>query len=293
MIPETRRGTIRPADSGDTAVEEGAGARAFGGNGSMMEQGTYRMPPPVPGLEHATHHHGPDVDTLVSETRTRISRLLEVGYEYGNVLIDSDVFLHNNALRKIRLVALYVDLVGSTKLSQMLPSEKLAVLVGSFMQEMANVIAASRGLALKFVGDAVIGYFVAPGNPQMAAGWAVNCGKTMLDVISRGINPVLTEYGYPELRARIGMDYGENTVIIYGGRSRISHADLIGKSMNMAAKIQAAAGPDQILVGRDVYIRLQPSAQKEFGPMDPKNGVLPYGSDPTGKAYRVYVYRGQ
>lgn len=292
MIPETRRGTFTPTSNGDTAAEGGAGARAFGRNGSMMEESTYRMPPPVPGLAYTSLDHTLDADALVSETRTRISKLLEVGYEYGNVLIDSDVFLHNNALRKIRLVALYVDLVGSTKLSQILPSEKLAVLVGSFVQEMANVIAASRGLALKFVGDAVIGYFVAPGNPQLAASRAVNCGKTMLDVISKGINPVLTEYRYPELRARIGMDYGENTVIIYGGRSRISHADLIGKSMNMAAKIQSAAGPDQILAGRDVYIRLQPSVQKEFEPLDPKNGVLPYGSTLTGKSYQVYVYRG-
>ena len=258
----------------------------------MMKKKPYRMPPPVPGLVHTSHGYTPNTDTLLSETRTRISKLLEVGYEYGNVLIDSDVFLHNNALRKIRLVALYVDLVGSTKLSQTLPSEKLAVLIGSFVQEMANVIAASRGLALKFVGDAVIGYFVAPGNPQLAASRAVGCGKTMLDVISKGINPVLAEYRYPELHARIGMDYGENTVIIYGGRSRISHADLIGKSMNMAAKIQSAAGPDQILVGRDVYIRLQPSVQKEFEPMGPKNGVLSYSSTPTGKSYQVYVYRG-
>ena len=190
------------------------------------------------------------------------------------------------------MAALYVDLVGSTKLSQTLPSEKLAVLVGSFVQEMANVIADSRGLALKFVGDAVIGYFVASGNPRLAASRALSCGKTMLDVISKGINPVLAEYRYPELHARVGMDYGENTVIIYGGRSRISHADLIGKSMNMAAKIQSAAGPDQILIGRDVYIRLQPSVQKEFDQVDPKNAILPDSLARAGKSYQVYVHRG-
>ena len=257
----------------------------------MMEKKTYRTPPPVPGLVHTSYDYTLDTDALLSGTRTRISRALEVGYEYGNVLIDSDVFLHSNALRKIRLVALYVDLVGSTELSQTLPNEKLAVLVGSFVQEMANVIAASRGLSLKFVGDAVIGYFVASGNPQLAAGRAVGCGKAMLDVISKGINPVLTKYRYPELHARVGMDYGENTVIIYGGRSRISHADLIGKSMNMAAKIQSAAGPDQILVGRDVYIRLQPSVQKEFDQMGPKSGILPYSSTRAGKPYQVYIHK--
>ena len=51
-------------------------------------------------MVHASRDYTPDTDALLSGTRTRISRLLEVGYEYGNVLIDSDVFLHNNALRK-------------------------------------------------------------------------------------------------------------------------------------------------------------------------------------------------
>ena len=256
-----------------------------------MDNDAYRIPPPVPGLPHAADDGMLDIDALLLETRTRITKLLEVGYEYGNVLIDSDVFLHNNALRKIKMVALYVDLVGSTKLSQTLPSKNLAAVVGSFVQEMANTIAAYRGLVLKFIGDAVIGYFVTPGNPQLAANRAVTCGKTMLDVISEGINPILTKYRYPALRARIGMDYGENTVIIYGGKSRISHADLIGNSMNMAAKIQGVAGPDQILAGRDVYIRLQPPVQKEFNPLDPRGGAFLYNSVRTGKPYQVYVHR--
>lgn len=249
------------------------------------------VPTPVPGLSHTSYDDKININALLSETQTRMTKLVELGYEYDNVLTNSDIFLHNNALRKIKLVALYVDLVGSTEWSQTLPSEKLAMLVGSFVQEMAIVITISRGLALKFVGDATIGYFVATGNPQLAITRAVTCGKMMLAVISKGINPVLTTYGYPELHARVGMDYGENTVIIYGGRSRISHADLIGNSMNMAAKIQSAAGLDQILVGRDVFIRLPPSVRKEFSPMDPKDGVFPYNSAYTGKPYQVYVHR--
>ena len=248
-----------------------------------MERGT----PSVPGLPYAADDHLPDMDALLYAARSRIGKLLEVGYEYDNALLDSSVFLHNNALRKIRMVALFVDLVSSTKMSQTLPSDKLAMLVGSFVQEMAHIIVSCGGMALKYVGDAVIGYFVTPGNPQLAVIRAIRCGKMMFDVISRGLNPVLEQYGYPALHARVGMDYGENTVIVYGGRSRISYADLIGNSMNMAAKIQTSAGPDQMVIGWDVWVRLPPDTQKEFKLQD---GSFPYNSIRTGKPYRVYVH---
>ena len=46
-------------------------------------------------------------------------------------------------------------------------------------------------MCLKFVGDAVIGYFVAEEIPLLAADNAVSCAKSMLTVIEKGINPIL------------------------------------------------------------------------------------------------------
>ena len=34
--------------------------------------------------------------------------------------------------------------------------------------------------------------------------------------------------------------------------------------MNIAAKIQGKAGPQEILIGEDVYNRIHPTVQKEF-----------------------------
>lgn len=255
--------------------------------GAEREEGSH-MRPVAPGLVHTTHEYTLDTDAMLSETRMRMRDSLEVGYDYHNALIDSNTFLHNNARRKFKSAVMYVDLVGSTKLAQTLPSNKQSIVVGSFVQEMAHVIMEMQGLALKYVGDAVIGYFVASGNPRVAAGRAVQCSQTMLDVIRRGMNPVLAQYRYPELHAKIGIDYGENTVIIYGNRSRISQADMIGRSMNMASKIQNAARPDQILIGRDVYIRLDASAQREFSPV---NADMPYCLTRTGEPYIVYAHR--
>ena len=44
---------------------------------------------------------------------------------------------------------------------------------------------------------------------------AVNCGYSMVKIINEGINPILEEYGYPELGIRVGIDVGENAVVHY------------------------------------------------------------------------------
>jgi hypothetical protein len=39
---------------------------------------------------------------------------------------------------------------------------------------------------------------------------AVNCAKSMISVIQKGINPILNQYDYPDLMVKIGVDFGQN-----------------------------------------------------------------------------------
>ena len=232
-----------------------------------------------------------DSNTLLLQTQKRVWAALKENYQYAGMPDDSNRFLRNNVLKRFNAVVLYVDLVGSTKLALDLPEEKLAIILSSFTQEMASVVAAYGGLVLKFVGDAVIGYFLAAKNSLLAADRAVSCAKSMLTVIREGINPILEQYYYPELQVRIGIDHGENIVVKYGMGKDGSHVDLIGRSMNMAAKIQSMAKPNQILVGEHVYIRLHPSTQKEFEIIIWEDSIWVYRSTNTGGIYKVYVYK--
>jgi hypothetical protein len=38
----------------------------------------------------------------------------------------------------------------------------------------------------------------------------------MIEVIQKVMNPVLTDYGFPKLRVRIGIDFGEVAIVKYG-----------------------------------------------------------------------------
>ena len=232
-----------------------------------------------------------DSETMIKETQKRVWSSLKQGYEYEETTInESDKFLRNLISSRINMIVIYVDLVGSTEITLSLPEEKVAIIIRSFAQEMSTVIKRHGGYVLKFVGDAVIGYFVAEALPLISADNAVNCAKTMLDVIEKGINPILNQYDYPELKVKIGMDFGKNIIVRYGSDRKNSHVDILGPSMNLAAKIQQTAYPNQILIGEDVYKKLHPNTQKQFDQVVWTQTHWKYHDRETGKLYPVYAY---
>ena len=111
----------------------------------------------------------------------------------------------------------------------------------------------------------------------------------MLSVIQKGINPILNQYDYPDLAIKIGIDYGENMIVRYGSDSIKSHVDIIGPVMNIAAKIQSMAKPNQLLIGDDVYTRIHPSIQTGFEKMVWKNNEWKYRRD-TGELYPIWMH---
>ena len=231
-----------------------------------------------------------DSETLILETQKRIWAALKKGYEYQGSRDESEKFLRANVFSRIDMMVIYVDLVGSTTMTLELPEERLAIIISSFAQEMAAVIRRYNGFVLKFAGDAIIGYFIAEEDSLRAADNVVNCAKSMISVIDKGINPILNQYDYPDLMVKIGIDFGKNIVVRYGADAKRSHVDLMGPAMNIASKIQAMAKPNQILVGDDVYTRLHPSTQKHFKEIIWQNNEWKYRSRVTGEIYKVFEF---
>lgn len=237
-------------------------------------------------------HQTLDSDTMILETQKRVWGALKKGYEYSGLIDESEKFLRKNIFSKLDMVVLYVDLVGSTTMTLEMPAEKIAIIMSSFAQEMAAVIRQHQGYVLKFVGDAVIGYFVGDGKGLLSADNAVSCARSMISVIQKGINPILNQYDYPDLMVKVGVDFGQNIVVRYGADVENSHVDLMGPAMNIASKIQNMAKPNQILIGHDVYERLHPKTQKQFVKILWKKDEWKYRSRVTGELYDVYEFRG-
>ncbi|MDP6857552.1 MAG: adenylate/guanylate cyclase domain-containing protein, partial [Candidatus Nitrosopelagicus sp.] len=145
-----------------------------------------------------------DSETMIQETQKRIWKSLKHGIEYDATVDRSDAFLRQHVNEKIHMVVLFVDLVGSTNISLTLPEEKVAIIISSFAQEMALAIKQHNGFVLKFVGDAVIGYFMHT-SVLIAADNAVSCAQRMIQIMNHGVNPILNNYDYPDLLLHIGL----------------------------------------------------------------------------------------
>lgn len=234
--------------------------------------------------------------TLIKNVQNRINKALEKGYEYTRIVDSSENFLRKRVFQQINMAVLYVDLVGSTKMSMELPPDKLSILVSSFSQEMAYVIAAHNGYVLKFVGDAVIGYFVEDETSSFqTVDNAVGCAESMIKVVKQGINPILIKKaGLSEIHIKIGIDFGKNVVVRYGADEKKAYVDLLGPTMNVASKIQDLAKPNQILVGQEIHDRLHPSIQEFF--LDVTKEFADSWQHPSNNSeqvYRLYRYKSR
>ena len=190
----------------------------------------------------------------VKSSHDRITKSIEQGFMYHHLaLARSEKFLRKHDSKRLPMFVLYVDLVSSTKMSSELEPEIFNTLIRIFSQEMSYVIEQHDGYVLKFVGDAVLSYFL-PSSKMPDK--IITCAKTMHKIIEHAINPILEKKHYPKLEIKISMDFGDCSVVRYGSDKIKSHIDLIGLTLNLAAKMQQITKPGSITIGEYVYEKL-------------------------------------
>src|ERR687892_974553 len=176
-------------------------------------------------------------------------------------------FLLSHVSSKILLIIIYADLVGSTTMSMTLSIDKLVDVIRVFVHEISHVIDSYGGYVLKYAGDAVISFFPGRVNSNedeyLASDTSVECGKSIINVIKETNKTFNKKFGYPELFTKIGIDAGENAIVQYG-YDQGSPIDILGYSMNIAAKITSLTGANKVTIGENVYKSLDHKTQEEF-----------------------------
>jgi adenylate cyclase len=250
-----------------------------------------------------------DLDSAIRMAQSRVWKALKVAPEFDISFKETHNVLERFAKSKVTLVILHIDLVGSTKLSMTLPVDRLATIIQAFTQEMSLMIAAYGGYVLKYVGDAILAFFVVADNYDLYLPCtnAVYCARSMIKVMRQGINPILNQYDYPEMSVRVGIDVGENVIVQFGWDSlnyiadskedknngnqiliKKPHLDILGYTISIATKMTALARPDQIVIGQSVYNSLDDSQKSNFKVLPVSPEVWNYVSENTGNIYRLY-----
>jgi len=138
--------------------------------------------------------------------------------------------------RKVATV-LFADLVGSTELGGTQDPERTRAMLDRFYDAMAAEIEGAGGTVEKFVGDAVMAAFGAPAAQEDHAERALHAALSM----RRRLQALFED----RLALRIGVNSGEVVV----GRPREGSSFVTGDAVNVAARLEQAAQPGEILVG--------------------------------------------
>lgn len=105
-----------------------------------------------------------NIEQAIKSAETRIWKALKSEPVFTISTEEAKGILKKLANSKVPLVILHVDLVGSTRLSMSIPLDRLTTIMQAFTQEMSIVVNMYGGYVLKYIGDAVIGFFVPGGS---------------------------------------------------------------------------------------------------------------------------------
>jgi adenylate cyclase len=259
-----------------------------------------------------------DVDSVIKDSQVRIWKSLKANPEFNISLNESQKVLEKFMESKIRLVILNIDLVGSTKMSLNLSIDRLTTIIRAFAQEMTILLSLYGGYVLKYIGDAVLAFFVVDttntkdsyddeNKPTTVSSGidnfdslsytnVISCAYTMIKVIQEGINPILNQNDYPDLKVRIGIEFGEIAVVMYGVdideyKNTIlkrPHLDLIGYTISIAVKMTSHAKPDHIVIGEELFGKLHGKLKDTFKQLSTNPDIWNYSTETTGKIYSLY-----
>ena len=142
---------------------------------------------------------------------------------------------------------LFADIRGFTRLSEVLPPEKLVAAINGCFEVLDEAIARYGGEVDKFLGDAVMATFGAPIAHDDDPRRAVLAALDMQSAISH-MNARLRKQIGCELEMRIGINTG---VVLAGpiGSRRKRAFTVMGDAVNVAARLEHAAPVGSILVG--------------------------------------------
>lgn len=148
-----------------------------------------------------------------------------------------------------KVTVLMSDVRGFSALSEWLPPEKVVALLNHYLGAMADVIDQYKGTINEFIGDGIFVMFGAPVSRPDDAQRAIACAIAMQQAMTT-VNEQNHQIGLPAIEMGIGINTGEVVVGNVGSQRRAKYT-VIGRHVNLAARIESYTVGGQILVSED------------------------------------------
>jgi class 3 adenylate cyclase/tetratricopeptide (TPR) repeat protein len=159
------------------------------------------------------------------------------------------------------VTVLFCDVTGSTALGESVDPEAVRALLARYFERMKAIVERHGGTLEKFIGDAVMAVFGVPVVHEDDALRSVRAAAEM--------RAALPELG---VLARIGVNTGE---VVTGTTERLATGDAV----NVAARLEQAASPGEILIGEATLGLIRDAVEVEaLEPLPVKGKREPVGA---------------
>lgn len=197
----------------------------------------------------------------------------------------------------LNLTIMYIDIVNFTGISanNTDSQQRLLIQLDFLFNELFRVVLSHGGKIEKNTGDGLMAYFDnADGKESVVK--AIESALLMTAMSEHITQPIFRSTSQSQLEFRITIDYGLITIARIGLHSKFRSLVAIGKTANLAAKIQEVAGANEIVLGRDAYKKL-PEELKKFTRLhkpityNVRKGRESIPSDQ--KVYATHIFKGR
>lgn len=157
----------------------------------------------------------------------------------------------DNAERR-HLTVMFADLVGSSEMSTRMDPEDLRELMREFQNVSTAAIERFSGFVARYMGDGVLAYFGYPQAHEDDPERSVRAGLELVR-LTAALNGRLSVDKKNTLRVRVGIATGPVVVGDLIGEGVSSERAVVGETPNIAARIEASAPIDSVVVGEDTH----------------------------------------
>jgi adenylate cyclase len=146
------------------------------------------------------------------------------------------------------VTVLFADVVAFTPLAEKLGPEDVVTILNELFTILTGIVFRHGGTVDKFVGDCVMAIWGAPAPQPDHAARALAAAEDMLTWLEVGNATWRDRFGVT-INLAIGVNTGEAVVGNIGSKTRMEYT-AIGDAVNLAARLEALARPQQVLVSQ-------------------------------------------
>ncbi len=196
--------------------------------------------------------------SLVQETKVRAALSRYLADDVVELVVADPSRLKLGGEQRL-VTVLFADVVGFTRLSEALPPQTIVAVLNELFTFATEIVRQQGGIVDKFIGDCVMAVWGVPESGPDDAKRALEAAEALRRWAEVGNRRWSRLYGV-EVHLAMGLHTGLVVAGNVGSEQRMDYT-VIGDTVNVAARLESVAAPDQILVSEETRVAAGPSSR--------------------------------